>query len=384
MTIDPQTTRPNGPADVAPGQRLGSWDSAVIASQPLPHFMQGEAWAEVKGRRWQPRRAHLRLGTAPAASEDASHPSDDPATPTAARTPADSTTDLPVQVFGQRLPLLGAVLHAPRVSGVTRSNAAEATRALRELGEGVKGATVLKLELFQNYDEALLAELERLGWQRARGTQYEWAVEVDMSGTLDELNASFKSRARNESRQAEKRGVTAERVPLTEANQRIMLDLIGQTHDRSGAHFHSDDYLRRSWAAFDARGEGRLYLAHHEGEPVAGAFVVAYGRRAWYKDGGSVNEKARLMAPRHLHMRIMHELHAEGFVSYEFGNIPAPDSAEESSMRGLYTFKTAYSREKKRFMPALELPLGPRYGLWRSQEQNVLRFSNRIRREYFW
>jgi serine/alanine adding enzyme len=330
-----------------------AWDSAVLAGQPDPHFMQSDAWADTKVHTpWKV----SRLG-------------------------ADASP-LPVQLFRRGVPALGTLLHAPRVAGVKKDAVPALTEAVRRHASAKDFA--VKLEFFQHDDDEMLAAFLENGWMRTRASQYRFAVALDVSGTEEEAFARFKKRARYEVRSAEKAGVTVERVPLTEENISTMVGLVNVTKDRSGAFFRDRNYLSTAWNAFAGHDQGALYFASHEGEILAGAFVFTYGTTGWYKDGGSTRSKPKLMAPRYLQWEIIRDLRNSGITRYELGNIPAPDAVESSSSAGLYRFKTAFSDSTVRYLPAVELPLRGTQKLWHTQEHRYLGAYSRLRHDYWY
>jgi len=304
------------------------WDQRVLAWQDHPHFMQGSAWAAAKADGpWVIERREV-AGRA-------------------------------VQVFSREAEGFGVLQHAPRVSGIRAADVPALTDAFRaQRGE----AFSLKLEVYQPRDAELEAAFAAAGWVPAKASQYRFGVTVRTGDGPDQVFADMKKRARNEIRQAEKHGVVVERAEPTEANQRILLDLIRVTEDRSGAFFRDDSYLLTVWNAFFERDAGRLYFASYEGRPVAGAFVCVFGSVAHYKDGGSVRD-SRVMAPRLQQWRIMQDLAEDGIQRYDLGNVPPP-SAEGASTTGLMIFKGAYARDVVEYLPTYELPFTPTRDAW--------------------
>jgi serine/alanine adding enzyme len=304
------------------------WDQRILAWQDTPHYVQGSAWAAVKaGGPWSVEQREV-AGRA-------------------------------VQVFSREAAGFGVLQHAPRVSGIRAEDVPALTEAFREQRED---AFSLKLEGYQPRDPELEAAFAAAGWVPAKASQYRFGVTVRIGDGEEQVFADMKKRARNEIRQAEKHGVVVERVEPTEANQRILLDLIRVTEDRSGAFFRDDTYLTTVWNAFFERDAGRLYFASYEGRPIAGAFVNVFGRIAHYKDGGSVRD-SRVMAPRLQQWRIMQDLAADGILAYDLGNVPPP-SAEGASTTGLMIFKGAYARDVVEYLPTFELPFTPAREAW--------------------
>lgn len=323
--------------DSAPRPASGdgaAWDAEVLAAQPHAHYMQSAAWARTRaGSPWSTLRDRVPVG-------------------------ADT---LPVQIFARTAPIAGTIYHLPRITGVTTETVAALTERARGYPKDVFAA---KVEVFQPYDEELVAEFERQGWVRSVSSQYEHAVMVDLSGSLDEVAARFKKRARNSYRAAAKQGVTVDEVAMTADTERQMHGLIDEVRERTGGYFRPHAYFQRIWDVYKDEGQGRFFFATHEGEVQSSAFVIRFGDRAWYKDAGSIREKSKLFAPYLMQWTIMQRLHEEGVTGYELANIPDPAEWESSDIKGLYVFKTAWAPDPVRYMPSFELPLNGRYRIW--------------------
>jgi serine/alanine adding enzyme len=327
-------------ADTAVGDRVDpDWDERVLASHSAPHFMQSRTWARIRDvGPWQV--DTVDLGTA---------------------------ADLPALVFEREAPGTGRLRHIPRLTGVVAADLPALTaRVAASRGD----AFATKLEIYQPRDAALDAAFTAAGWLPTRASQYRFAVVVDLSDGADATLARMKKRARAEIRVGERNGVQIQRVEVGGPETEEMLALVRVTEERSGAFFRRDDYLRTVWHGFAADGRGALYLARHDGRVVSGAFVARYGRRAWYKDGGSVRDVPNLMASRLLQWRVMQDLVTDGVTAYDLGHVPPPDP-ESASGTGIQTFKTAFAPVVE-FQPAYLLPHSASAEPWRTSESRFL------------
>lgn len=317
-----------------------AWDAQVLEAQARAHYMQSDAWARTRdGSPWSALR--------------------DVVTVTGE---ADGERALPIQLFERTAPLAGRILFLPRVAGITPEAIDAITARAKAYPKRWFG---LKMETFQPETPELVEAFERNGWVPAASSQYQHAVAVDLSGSLEEVAARFKKRARNSYRAAENKfGVTVTKTPMTPENEAEMHRLIGETKVRSGGYFRHPDYFQRIWDVYKGVGQGHFYVAEYEGEVQSMAFVMRFGDTAWYKDAGSIRENAKIFAPYLMQWKIMQDLHGQGVTLYELANIPDPASWETSDIKGLYTFKTAWAPEPVRYMPTYELPLTGRYALW--------------------
>lgn len=288
----------------------------------------------------------------------------------------------PVQIFSRTVPGLGRLHYSPELSGIDEADIPGLTKQLRE--QYGKRSLALKVELYQPYSEDLINAFKKSGWVQGNSVQHRSSVIADLSGTEDEMFARLKKRARYESRVGQRSGVKVEKVEINQENLDKLWSLMQATAQRSGAFFRKNEYNSRYWKSFNQAGQASLFLAWHEEDLLAGAFVIEYGKTAWYKDGGSVREKSNLMAPRYLQWEIMKDLHKRGFKHYDLSGIPAENERHTSSMKGLYTFKTGFSNETVQFMPAMELKFSKRYPLWPKAEHQFLRLYSGLRKDFWY
>lgn len=222
------------------------------------------------------------------------------------------------------------------------------------------------------------------GWQLANSVQHRSTVVVDLDKSEQTILASMKKRARYEIRVAERNNVVVKKVPITDKQLDILANLMEETARRTGAYFRDKSYVNRYWNTFNRSKNASLYFAWHDKTLLAGAFVITIGKNAWYKDGGSVRDKSELFGPRYLQWEIMKDLHSRGIKQYDLSGIPAKQDVATSSLKGLYTFKTGFSNDSVRMMPALELAFGKRYRLWPKAEHQFLRLYSGLRKDFWY
>ncbi len=335
-------------------QEEKAWDKLVLKTNKTPHYIQSSAWGESKARsQWPVSRlvAYTENGI------------------------------LSLQVFSRTVPGLGRLHYAPEVAGVATENIPALTQQLySQYGKGL----VFKLELYQPYSEELIKAFEENGWVMGKSVQHRNTVIVDLTGTEEDLFGRIKKRARYEIRVAQRNNVRVEKVAVTPEKLDLLATLMNITAKRSGAFFRKNKYSNKYWQSFAKNNQGSLYFAYHDMDLLAGAFVITYSNRAWYKDGGSVRHKSELMGPRFLQWEIMRDLQKQGIQFYDLCGIPAVEDLEKSSMKGLYVFKTGFACETTKFMPAMELPFGKRYSIWQKTENEFLRLYSGFTKDFWY
>ena len=288
-----------------------------------------------------------------------------------------------VTVYTRRVPGLGTVCYAPGLYGINEKNVTALTEAIKKTAP--KSAFVFRLESNDRASNEVLSALQQAAWKKtAKHVQYRHTVQLDLTLPDNDLWMSLKSRGRYEILQAEKFGVVPEEVETTDENLEKMYELMQITSSRNAFFIRDKDFTMAYWKAFREAGQLRLFFASHEADTLAGAVVITNGIHAWYKDGGSVRLKSKLMAARLLQWDIVKTLKKQGFTQYDLGGIPEPDTHQDSSMKGIYVFKTAYSKDTISLLPTLELPLSKSYTLWPKAEKQWLRAYNFFAHNLWW
>ncbi len=286
-------------------------------------------------------------------------------------------------VYKRSVPGLGTLCYAPGLYGLTNKNAKAVTKILQETAP--KNAFAFRLESSEQAEETTLHALQDLSWNKTvKHVQYRHTVLMDLNVPDEALWMSLKSRGRYEILQAEKFGVKPTEAEPTDENLEKMYALMQITSSRNAFFIRDKEFTMAYWQAFRGAGQLRLFFATHEEDTLAGAIVLTNGTHAWYKDGGSVRLKSNLMAARLLQWDIVKTLKKQGFTQYDLGGIPDPEGHQDSSMKGIYVFKTAYSKNTVPLLPTLELPLSKRYALWPKAEKQWLRTYNFFAHNLWW
>jgi hypothetical protein len=168
-------------------------------------------------------------------------------------------------------------------------------------------------------------------------------VIIDLAKPEAVLLGEMKPKWRYNIRLAERKGVEIHRAD--EGGLPVFYALFRETGRRDGIAIHGLEYYRTLFShCRDYSGGGqevRLYIAAHEGEPVAAIITLFRGPDAVYLYGASSDRKRNLMAPYLLQWRAMGDARAAGCLRYDLFGIP-PSENPLHPMAGLYRFKTGF------------------------------------------
>ncbi|MCB4207827.1 lipid II:glycine glycyltransferase FemX [Arthrobacter sp. UM1] len=341
-------------ARFATAQEIVAWDDHVVQNPNGGNLLQSASFADVKSQfGWKPRFLVLEAeGAAPSFN----------------------------LVLEKSVPPLGTfwyMIKGPDVGDP--SHVVPAMDAVkRMIREQRLGVFAVKIEPDIVAGEEVAETFAKAGYVKGPDIQpNDHTAILDTTPDEQPLLRSLHSRGRNAVRRALREGADAQRVEPTEENFRIMFDLMNQVQDRNTLRLRPFEYYRRFWQNFVDAGQGRLYFAYEDGKPVVGAFVINYGRKGTYKDGGSVSRRRQYGDSHQLQWRAILDLKEEfGITEYDFCGTPPADELKnpEHRLYGLGLFKTSFTKTVVDFVGAYDVVVDPlRYRAWSTVGEKVAR-----------
>ncbi|HEV3231933.1 MAG TPA: peptidoglycan bridge formation glycyltransferase FemA/FemB family protein [Candidatus Dormibacteraeota bacterium] len=308
-----------------------AWDAAVAAT-PAPSLLQSWAWGELQGGHgWTPARRRVTV----------------------------DGVEVPVSLLiGRALPAgrFGYVPHGPPVAAARLPAALE---RLAELGREL-GLAFLRVEPGQALEPAPAPAWPPPGWHPAAPIQPHTTSIVDLRPEPDALLAGFKPKTRYNLRLAERRGVEVTR----ETDAGAFAQLSDATASRHGIRLAGAAYYRDLLATLGPE-RAWLYLARHQGRPLAGIIVGRFAGTATYLFGASGDAGRELMPAYLLHWRAMLDLRQAGDLQYDLWGFPPGDDPHHP-WAGLRQFKAGWNGHYVERAGAFDLPLRP--ALWRAHK----------------
>lgn len=343
-------------ARFATAQEIAHWDDHVLANPNGGNLLQSASFAEVKAEHgWRPQ--HL-----------VHEPAD------GGRASCNLVLEKPVPGLGRLWYMIKGpdVATVDDIPGIVQANA----RLVAEQGLDVFAIKVEPDVLASDYACGVLA---RSGLRKAFNIQPNDSTAVLATDADEEtVLKSLHSRGRNAIRRALREGSTVERVALTEQNMRSMyalMDTVGQGD--ANVNLRSYQYYAKFWTAFERAGQGRLYFTYEDGKPSVGAYVVAYGTKGTYKDGGSKPRRRQYGDSHLLQWTAITDLMREhGIVEYDLCGTPPRDQLKdkEHPYYGLGLFKTSFTKSVVDFVGVHDQVLSAaRYAIWTTAAEKIQR-----------
>lgn len=291
-----------------------------------------------------------------------------------------------VGVLAKKVPLLGEWWHLP--AGPAGSDAAElleTAAAVAALARS-RGAFLLKIEprLGPDARPAILGSGYR---DTVRIIPNPSTILVDVSGTEDEVFKRIGKKARNSISRAGRDGIVVTRVAATDENCAALFGLLQETAEGRFV-LRSEQYYRHFWQRFERSGDGQIFLAHRDGELVAGAFAMGLGEKTTYKDGASVRAKTAYGASHALQWEVIRWANERGALVHDLCGAPPSDRVDDKDhpLHGVGQFKRSFAPDITDYAGAFDLPLKTgAYTAWiRIGDRLMRRVSLAIRKDPYY
>lgn len=284
---------------------------------------------------------------------------------------------LAVTVLEKSVLLLGAYWYLPKGPGATSTERIETILPDLRRFAAAHGVFVCKIEPEIIETKESRQQLRSLGMLPTPPVQpNNSTVIIDLSPSIDDILASLNQKGRHALRRAERDGVSAEAVPFTEENARLMYNLLRETAvGRFETSVRDFSYYYTFWKAFVDSGAGSLFFATYENRVVAGAFSMFLGKKGLYKDGASVREKTVYGASHLLQWEIMQWMKSRGVESYDLCGAPHSSRINDESHNfyGVGRFKTSFNKHVTDYVGCYDLPVRPfAYRIWQKVGQRIV------------
>ncbi len=205
--------------------------------------------------------------------------------------------------------------------------------------------------------------------------QVEDAWLLDLSKSEDELLAYMRKTTRYLVRNEAKNGVTVE-ISASQDDITEFADLLYSTANRKNFVNHSKDYYIKQFEILSKDNEMRIFKAIKDGKVLAMAVISFYGEMASYLHGASVQTSESVGYG--LQWAAITEAKKRGMKYYNFwGVVKDKHFYPGHPWYGFSLFKRGFGGFKYTYLRAQDLPLSPKYTIYRSAEK-TRRLKNRI------
>ena len=340
-------------ARFATAEEIENWDKHVTANPNGGNMLQSAAYASVKnGSGWKVRFLVL-------------------------ESPGNSSYNL---VLEKSFPVLGRLWYL--IKGPDLADAADLGPVLESVAAFVRGRKLnvftIKVEPDIIDSDEVQKELRAANLVKAPNIQSNDSTALlDISGSEEAVFKAISSRARNAIRRAEREGCQVVRQEPGPETYCALYDLMVNTVSAKGSMpLRSYDYYAQFWDEFSNRGQGNFFFTYEDGKPSVGAFVINYGAKATYKDGGSTQNRKQYGDSHLVQWAAIRRMQELGCTEYDFcGTPPAARIKDKThNLYGMGMFKTSFTKTVTDFVGCHDYVLSPlRHRLWVKGGEKIFR-----------
>jgi serine/alanine adding enzyme len=340
-------------ARFATAEEIENWDKHVTANPHGGNMLQSAAYASVKnGNGWNAR--FLVLESAGTASYNL--------------------------VLEKKFPVLGRLwylIKGPDLNAV--DDLKPALEACAAFARSRKlNVFTIKVEPDIVTSPEVQAQLATAGLVKAPNIQSNDSTALlDISAPESQVLRAISSRARNAIRRAEREGCQVVQQPQGPETYRALYDLMADTVNAKGSMpLRSLEYYTRFWDEFCNRGQGNFFFVYEDGKPSVGAFVINYGSKATYKDGGSTQNRKQYGDSHLVQWAAIRRMQELGCTEYDFCGTPPASQIKDKAhpLYGMGMFKTSFTKTVTDFVGCYDYVLAPvRHALWVKGAERIFR-----------
>jgi len=164
---------------------------------------------------------------------------------------------------------------------------------------------------------------------------------IDLTRSEEDLRSEMTSGRRRSINTASKKGVSIRRS-FDPADVEVFIDMIHKTGERNRFHPHPDSYYRTVCSVLLPQQAASIYVAEHEGAPVAAVVSFASPTTAYYTYAAADAERSRkIIAAAPLAWQMILDARAEGRTTFDFWGVIA-DDAVDHPWAGFSEFKKTF------------------------------------------
>jgi lipid II:glycine glycyltransferase (peptidoglycan interpeptide bridge formation enzyme) len=225
------------------------------------------------------------------------------------------------QIVAKRLGPLGAVGYVARGPLMAPGGGHGPAEILDAIEAAARAARVRHLVVQPpEGGEAIEVELATRGYAAgAPAVAPSATMRIDLAPSLEQILARMSASKRNQVRRGQRAGV---RITLGGRSDIEVFHALHQaTAQRQAFAALSKSYLYHQWDALHPHGWAQLILAHHEGAPLAGAWLTAFGDTVTYRIPGSAGQSGRIQPNVACQWGAIQWAKAQGYRYYDLGGI---------------------------------------------------------------
>lgn len=284
-----------------------------------------------------------------------------------------------VSVLEKTIIGLGKIWYVPKGPGISDFQKLKTTLEELKVLARQKKVFLIKIEpeIIKNNEN--INKMRSIGISSGSIQPNNSTVYIKIEKNTDQMLTKLSQKTRHAINRARRDGIKVKELEINKTNSKIMLALMKETMQNKKALLRADEYYKTFWKYYYKKNQGKLFIAYDNNRPIAGAFVILFGNKATYKDGGSLKEKTIYGASHALQWHIIEWLSKNKFINYDLCGTPASDKIEDKlhPYYGIGQFKTSFNKEVIDYVGVYDIPIvSKKYKIW-------IKFISKITNYYY-
>jgi serine/alanine adding enzyme len=276
-----------------------------------------------------------------------------------------------VLILQRSVPGAGLLWYIP-TAAFDLSQMADFTKANEEyIKEHAPKVFLVKIEPYILMSGAVRKQLKKIGLLKAGAIQLDvTTIIMPLFDSPEVLLESLRTRGRRDVRRSDRQELDIRQMKPSQKVFREMYELMKTVNSGEGtASIRPLEYYATFWKQFCDRRQGALYFAYEGKRPVASAFIIMYGDKAVYKDGGS--SPKRIISNEYataIQWRAMRDAQAAGMKRYDLCVVPPAESLNDTKhpWYQIGHFKAKFNDEVIEYVGCYDQVIRPgRYKFWK-------------------
>jgi lipid II:glycine glycyltransferase (peptidoglycan interpeptide bridge formation enzyme) len=275
-------------------------------------------------------------------------------------------TRLGLQIFERRIPFLASsLLYAPRPPRPRENDLISWHRLVDQLRKFLRERRAILLRIdpdFLDSDRVGKTLITRLGFQEVSDQKWSswgnlprsWMI-VDLRPDEDAIFHGMRENHRRSIRKAGEIGVVVD-TGTDDLSVSDLHRLLLKTSEKKGFEVRDLDYFFRLRDVLLENGHGKIFIARHQGSPVAATACARFGASCYYLYGGFDFDQRHATSSHVLHWRAIQWAKSVGCTEYNLiGTGTKFPPAKGSIGFDLYNFKKGFGSELRYYAGYFDL-----------------------------
>lgn len=283
--------------------------------------------------------------------------------------------NLAITVYEKPIFGLGKLWYIPKGPGVSSVNELKNIVGELKLFAKKHGVFLIKVEPEILKNTTNLNSMKKLGHPAGSIQPNTNTIYIHIAKDTEKMLSLLNQKTRHAINRARRDGLAVKQVEVNDKNCKVMLGLMKETMSGRGVLMRDDAYYIDYWKTYAEANQGELFVAYDADRPIAAAYILVYGNKATYKDGGSTREKSIYGASHALQWSIVESLSKRKITSYDLcGSPPASEIGNPKHPHyGIGLFKSGFNKEVTEYVGVYDIPVNNlKYDIWKKLGERLI------------